>query len=239
MRFALGVEQDVSRFDIAMDDAAFMRIMNCPGNLGDQFRGVTDRHRFAPCHFVELAPFDKFHAEVAGAVALPDFVNRNNAWMLEAGGSFGLEPETLKMRLRGPLAETDNFERNTAVETFLPRPEHYSLTASANFFQQLVIAKVRQRLCRMWSPLSMRRGIRVICFNIFNEAAVIRLRRGYGGRVAGGNGRAREQTKAGLEETAWTASLRSVGWDFGPALWANSEYARHYHGATRALLCTA
>ena len=38
--------------------------------------------------------------------------------MLEAGRSFRLEPETLKMRLRGPLAETDNFERNAAVETF-------------------------------------------------------------------------------------------------------------------------
>ena len=75
----------------------------------------------------------------------------------------------------------------------------------------------------------MRRSIRVIRFNIFNEAAVI----------ASGYGRAREQTKAGLEETAWAASLRSVGWDFGPALWANSEYARHYHGAARALLFTA
>ena len=59
----------------------------------------------------------------------------------------------------------------------------------------------------------MRRGIRVTCFNIFNGAAVI----------ASGYGRAREQTKAGLEETAWAASLRSVGWDFGPALWANSD----------------
>ena len=85
----------------------------------------------------------------------------------------------------------------------------------------------------------MRRSIPVIRFNIFNGAAAIRLRRGYGGRVASGYGRAREQTKAGLEETAWAASLRSVGWDFGPALWANSEYASHCQGATRALPCTA
>ena len=73
----------------------------------------------------------------------------------------------------------------------------------------------------------MRRGIRVI-LSTFSTAPR---------SSPAATDRAREQTKAGLEETAWAASLRSVGWDFGPALWANSEYARHYHGATRALLC--
>ena len=96
---------------------------------------MTDRHRFAPDDGIELAAFDKFHAEVAGAIALPDFVNRNNTWMLEAGGSFCLQTETLEMRFGGPLAKTDNFESNCAVETFLPRAKHYSLTASPNFFQ--------------------------------------------------------------------------------------------------------
>jgi hypothetical protein len=75
----------------------------------------------------------------------------------------------------------------------------------------------------------MGRSIGVTRFNIFNGAAAL----------ASDNRRACEQTKAGLEETAWAASLRSVGWDFGPALWANSEYASHRQGATRALPCTA
>jgi len=47
MWFALCVEQDVSGFDVSMEDTALMRIMNCPGQLGDQFRCVTERHRFA------------------------------------------------------------------------------------------------------------------------------------------------------------------------------------------------
>ena len=38
--------------------------------------------------------------------------------MLEAGGGFCFETETLEMRLRGPLAETDDFERNLRLRLF-------------------------------------------------------------------------------------------------------------------------
>src|SRR5438477_11265967 len=104
MWFALCVEQDVSGFDVSMEDTALMRIMNCPGQLGDQFRCVTERHRFALRDGIELAPLHQSHAEVTGAIALPHFVNGNNTRMFEAGGSFCFQTETLEMRLRGPLA---------------------------------------------------------------------------------------------------------------------------------------
>src|SRR6476661_1969811 len=104
MWFALCVEQDVSGFDVSVENAALMRIMNCPGQLGDQFRCATDRHRFTLRDGIELAALYQSHAEVTGAITLPYFVNGNNTWMLEAGGSFRLETETLEMRLRGPLA---------------------------------------------------------------------------------------------------------------------------------------
>ena len=129
--------------------------------------------------------------------------------MLEAGGGFRLESKTLEMRFRCPLAESNDFERNRAVETFLPRTKHYALTASANFFQQLVVAKLSEHLCRRAALL------------VEAVSALVLHRDGLSSLV-------HEQTKAGLEETTWAASLRSVGWDFGPALWANSEYASHY-----------
>src|SRR5713226_1476382 len=47
MWFALCVEQDVSGFDVSMENAALMRIMNGSGELRDEFRCVPDRHRFA------------------------------------------------------------------------------------------------------------------------------------------------------------------------------------------------
>ena len=68
---------------------------------------------------------------------------------------------------------------------------------------------------------------RSIRFKVFSRATVIRLRRGYGGRVASGYKCVREQTKTILEKATWAASFRRVGWDFRPALWAKSECAGH------------
>src|SRR5213595_3649482 len=130
MWFALCVEQDVSGFDISMEDAALMRIGNGAGQLGDQFRCVTDRHRFALRDGIELAALHQSHAEVTGAISLADFINWNDARMVETGGGFCLQTETLEMLLRGPLAETDNFYCNCAVETLLSRAKHNALTAS-------------------------------------------------------------------------------------------------------------
>jgi len=135
MWFALCVEQDVSGFDVSMEDATLMRIMNCPGQLGDQFRYVTDRHRFALRDGIELAAIHESHAEVTGAIPLADLIDGDNARMIEAGGGFRFQTKALKMRFGRPLTKTDHFQRHCAVKTFLPRAKHYSLTASANFFQ--------------------------------------------------------------------------------------------------------
>src|SRR5439155_7393351 len=101
MRFAFLIKQDVPRFDVSMEDAVFMRIVNGPGQLGDQLRCVADRHRFALRDGIELAALHQSHAEVTGAAALSHFVNGNDAWMLEAGGGFCLQTETLEMRVGG------------------------------------------------------------------------------------------------------------------------------------------
>jgi hypothetical protein len=62
-----------------------------------------------------LAAFDKFHAEVTGTIALTDFVDWNNAGMLEAGRGLCFAAEALQMRFRGPVTEADNFECYCAV----------------------------------------------------------------------------------------------------------------------------
>jgi hypothetical protein len=82
MRFAFCVQQNVSGFDIAMQDAVLMRIVHRPRQFGDQFSCVTDRHRFALRDGIELAALHQTHAEVTGAVALSDFVNRDDIRMI-------------------------------------------------------------------------------------------------------------------------------------------------------------
>ena len=63
----------------------------------------------APDHFVKLAAFDELHAEVARAIALADFVDGNDAWMIEAGGGFGFAAKALQVRFGGPLTKADDF----------------------------------------------------------------------------------------------------------------------------------
>src|SRR6266516_3492120 len=147
--FAFCVEQNVSGFDVSMEDAVLMRIGNRAGQLGDQFRCVTDRHRFALRDGIELAAIHQSHAEVTDAAALPDFVNRNNAWMLKAGSSFCFETETLDVRSRGPPAKPNDFQRDDPIKTLLPRPINHPLTAPTNFLHELVVAELHLRSSRL------------------------------------------------------------------------------------------
>src|SRR6266487_265748 len=135
MRFAFCVEQDVSGFDVSMQNAVFMRVMNCAGQLGDQFCCVTERYRFALRDSIELAALYQSHAEVTGAVALSDFVNRDDVRMVQAGGGFCFETKALYVCFCGPVSETNHFERHNTVQTFLSCPINHALATVSDFFE--------------------------------------------------------------------------------------------------------
>ena len=71
--------------------------------------------------------------------------------MFQTGGSFRLATKTFQMRFGGPRAQTDYFESYGAVETYLMRAINHPLTAPANLFEQLVIAK-----CHFYSARLLR-----------------------------------------------------------------------------------
>jgi hypothetical protein len=85
------------------------------------------------------------------------------------------------------------------------RPVNHTLTAPAHDFQQFVITQICQCLDSVGCFLTLPSGSYSISFNVFSRATVIRLRRGYGGRVASGYLSVREQTKTILEKTTWAA----------------------------------
>src|SRR5262249_36963552 len=87
---------------------------------------------------------DALHAEITGAVALADFINRNDTWMIEARGRFRLEPETFQMRVRRPRPKPDDFQGNDTIQTLLVGAKNHPLTATPNFLEQFVIAKIEQ-----------------------------------------------------------------------------------------------
>src|SRR5437870_6618686 len=155
-----------------------------------------------------MAAFDEFHAALAGAIALADFVNGDNAWMLKTGGGFRFTTESLQVRFRGPMTEADDLERDCAIQTFLPGAIDYALTAASDFFQQFVIAKISQHFSQARSTaLVGQRRCRV-----FNVAS--------------------EQTEAGLQQTGAAKFLRRVSKDFRATLCTDFGGRRHVAGRT-------
>ena len=103
---------------------------------------LPDRHWLALGHLIKLAAFDELHAEVAGAIALADFVDGNDAGMIQAGGGFRFPTKALQMRVGSPMAQADHLERDSAVETLLPRAINHALAATTDYLQQFIVAKV-------------------------------------------------------------------------------------------------
>src|SRR6516165_4140498 len=89
----------------------------------------------APDSHVKWFALDQFHAEKAGTVALADLVDGNDAGMIETRCRFGFQMETFQMRVGRPLAKAEDFQRDGAIEAFLSRSVHYSLSTTAHFFE--------------------------------------------------------------------------------------------------------
>src|SRR4030095_8554140 len=54
-----------------MQYPVLMRVVHSASNLRNQFCRLSDGHWRAPDYFIQLAAFNKLHAEVARAIALP------------------------------------------------------------------------------------------------------------------------------------------------------------------------
>ena len=135
MRFALDVEQNISRLDIAMNDSALMRVVRGAGEARDDLHRAPQRQRFAPNELIELSAFDELHAVKAGAVVFADIVDRHDPRVLQTGGRLGFAAETFQMRLARPMSQPDNLQRHEPVQAFLARAIDHALTAAAYFLE--------------------------------------------------------------------------------------------------------
>src|SRR5262249_20200689 len=98
MWFPFGIQQNVSRFDVAMQNAVLVRIVNSTRHFRDQFRRLPDRDRRAPYYFIQLSAFDELHAEVTRPVALADVVDWNDPGMLQTRRGFCFKAKTPQVR---------------------------------------------------------------------------------------------------------------------------------------------
>src|SRR2546430_15093256 len=103
MRFPFLIKQNVSKFNVAMENAALMRVMNSAREFGNQFHRTADRHWLTLKEFVKRAALNEFHAEVARPITLADLIDRNDGRTIQACRSLSFQLESLKTRWGSPL----------------------------------------------------------------------------------------------------------------------------------------
>ena len=142
VRVTLLVDQDVRRLQVAMEDAAHVGVLDGFGRLDHQGHGraeiVPERGELIG----EVAPLDELHAEIALAVVLADFVNRDDAGVVEQRDGLGLVLEPAQVGVVGQHAGLDHLEGDGSVEADLPGLVDDAHAAAAQLFLNLVIAEV-------------------------------------------------------------------------------------------------
>ena len=131
-RLAASIEQHVARLDVAMQDAALMRVMHRARELHHEFSGVANS---GPPELLDSirqrAALRQLHAEEMAAVILPDLVDEDDVWMMKASGGLRFHTEPLDEFRRGEGSHRNDLERDRPVEAALPRPIHQPMPPRA------------------------------------------------------------------------------------------------------------
>src|SRR5262249_31535677 len=141
-----GVQQNVARFEIAMEHAALMSVVHGARDGADQlYRSlrwpvwtfISDfgfRISDLTQRFAQIRPFNQAHAEIVLPLVLPDFVDRHNVRMRRVRRRFSLSFEPLDEVWAGECARADELERNQSIQADLTRFEHNAHPAAGDFF---------------------------------------------------------------------------------------------------------
>ena len=120
-RFAAAIEQDVSRFQIAVENSFAVRVLDGARDFRDERNALSRLVLQRGADFLQTSARREFHAEEREAVfALAHFVDRQNVRMIEARGRLGFAPETRERFLRVGVITQDPFHRDDAAGMALP-----------------------------------------------------------------------------------------------------------------------
>src|SRR5262249_5704043 len=107
---ALIVDDDVVRFDVAVDDAARVRRRDRVRDLNGDRERAQDFQRLPGNDLLERAAFGVRHDDVKQPGVLADVVYRADVGVVERGGQFGLTFETPTRIFAGGQFGKQNFD---------------------------------------------------------------------------------------------------------------------------------
>ena len=114
------VDEDIRRFEVAVEDALLVGVVNGLGDRPGVAGGLAGGQRFAGQHLGEVLALDKVHREKRLAVHLADLVDGDDAGVMEMRRGLGLALEAFDDFGAGPLAEQEHLEGDDPVELRLP-----------------------------------------------------------------------------------------------------------------------
>ena len=114
---AVGGEEDVGRFEVAVDHAALVGRMHGPRQRLHQRRRLTGRLRDAPQLRFQAAAGHELQGEVRAALVFAYFIDADDVGVFQAGQRFGLAAKASR------LARAGDGGRSIlrAVNRFMPR----------------------------------------------------------------------------------------------------------------------
>ena len=142
VRLASAIDQDVGGLQIAVQDAALMRVVNRAAHFGQQAHAFTRRSQ-EPRYFArEAVPLDELHAEEVAALMLTDLVNGNDIRVIEARRRLDLVVKAVQFARRRKLAGQDHLEGDRPIQADLAGLVDDAHAAAGDFRLQLVVAEL-------------------------------------------------------------------------------------------------
>ena len=134
------VEHDVVGLDVAMHDAALVRVREGARHLHQDLPDLGRRERTARGqHGRERLAAQKLHDKIDHPAGLADAIDRNDAGVLELGGRAGFALEPLDELLVERQGERQDLDRHVALQLLLARLEDDGHPAAAQLFEDFVL----------------------------------------------------------------------------------------------------
>ena len=127
------VEQDIVGLHVAMHDAVAVRVAERVRDLPGDARGVAQRETVLLLeHLPERRPVEAPHDDVQDFVLVaPDFVDRHDVRVLEAGAGSRLAHEPLGESRRRRETEVEHLDGHVVPQRIVAHPEHRRESAFA------------------------------------------------------------------------------------------------------------
>ena len=138
VRGARGVEEDVRRFDVAVEDAAGVEVMDGSGDLDDEVNRLGHRQRPVAEAGGEVVAIDEIHGAPQLPVSVAGVVDRHDSRMADAGGQSRLGEKPAALFAARADATGEELHRHVAPETDMPGPVDDPHPAAAELGEQLI-----------------------------------------------------------------------------------------------------